>query len=250
MKYLESLQKLGLTNDQAKIYETLINARLLPARLIAQKSGIGRELCYVVLKQLESLELAERLTQGKVIMFRAMHPRHVKNLLEDKKNLVAAAEASYKESIAHMVSDFNMSQNKPFIRFYEGPEGLQKTYDHILKYAKEVRVIRSLYDYEHQNLRKMVTEQLAKQASKGIRSYVLSPHLSHMGSEKLLHNLERKITRKIIAKEKFTMPAQVIIYNDTVSITSMKKDVITTIIENKDISETFRNLFQYMWDAE
>lgn len=250
MKYLENLKKLGLTSDQAKIYEILISANLLPARLVAQKSGIGRELSYVVLKQLEGLGLAERLTQGKIILFRARHPRNIKTLLEEKRNLVVEAEASYKEAIAHMVSDFNVSQSKPFIRFYEGEEGLQKTYDHILKYAKEVRVIRSLYDHEHQNLRKMVTAQLEKQANKGIRSFVLSPHLPHMRPEKLSHNLERKITRKVIPKEKFTMPSQVIIYNDTVSITSMKKDMITTIIESADIAATFRNLFQYMWDTE
>lgn len=250
MKYLDSLKKLGLTQDQAKIYEILVMVNVLPARLIAQKSGIGRELTYTVLKQLEQLDLVERLNQTKIIVFRAKHPRHVKKLLEEKRNIVADAERSYQETISGLVSDFNISHNQPFIRFYEGEEGLKKTYDHILKHAKEVRVIRSLYDYEHENLRSLVTSQLKKQAEKGIRSFVLSPHLPHMRPEKLSHNLERKITRKVIQKEKFIMPAQVIVYNNSVSITSMKKEVVTTIIENEDIAQTFLNLFQYMWDAE
>ncbi len=250
MKYLEMLKKLGLTREQAKIYEILLGANVLPARMVAQKSGIGRELSYVILGQLENLGLAEKLTEGKVALFQAKHPRNIKNLLEEKRERLAEAEAGYQEHISHLVSDFNISHSKPFIRFYEGEEGLQKTYNHILKYAKEVRVIRSLYDHEHQNLRKMVTEQLKKQAEKGIRSFVLSPHLPHMRPEKLSHNLERKLTRKVIPKEKFTMPAQVMIYNNTVSITSMKKDMITTIIESEDIATTFRNLFQYMWDTE
>lgn len=250
MKYLENLKKLGLSEDQAKIYEILISHSLLPARLVAERAGVGRELAYLLLRQLEALHLAERITSGKVTLFRAKHPRHIKKLLEDQRNLLVAAEAGYQESITHMVSDFNMSQGKPFVRFYEGEEGLQKTYDHILKYAKEVRVIRSLYDYEHQNLRAMVTEQLKNQAAKNIRSFVLSPHLPHMRPEKLSHNLERKLTRKIIPKEKFIMPAQVMIYNNTVSITSMKKNIITTVIENEDIAATFKNLFQYMWDSE
>ena len=249
MKYIESLEKLGLTQDQAKIYETLIVAPLMPASLISRKSGVGRELAYVVLGQLESLGLVERSTQSKIILFRATHPRHIKKILEVKRETALVAEKAYQDIITGMVSDFNTAHNKPFIRFYEGTEGLQKTYDHILKYSKTVHVIRSLYDHEKPELRKMITEQLKKQSAMKIRSFVLTPHLPHMSPEKLTHDLERNITRKIIPKDKFTLPSQVIIYNNSVSITSMKKELLTTIIENEDIAQTFRTLFNFMWDS-
>lgn len=249
MKYIESLIKLGFTQDQAKIYEILVSCPVLPARLIAKKADVGRELTYTVLKQLENLDLAERSTQGKIILFRAKNPRNVKKILEQKRESALVAEKAYQDVIGGMISDYNIAHAKPYIRFYEGIEGLQKTYDHILKYAKNVYVIRSLYDYDNVKIRKVVTEQLEKQAEKKIHSYVLSPQLPHMSKEKLMHNLERNITRKVLAKEKFTLPSQVIIYNNTVSITSMKKDMVTTIIENEDIAQTFMTLFNYMWDA-
>ncbi len=249
MRYIESLTKLGLSPDQAKIYETLLATTLLPARMISRKSGVGRELTYVVLEQLENMDLAERSTEGKIILFRAKHPRHIKKVLEEKRETALVAEKAYKDIINALVGDFNVTHNKPFIRFYEGTEGLLKTYDYILKYAKTVHVIRSLYDSENPELRALITEQLKKQATKRIRSFVLTPQLAHMSNEKLSHDFERNITRKIIPKEKFTLPSQIIIYNNTVSITSMKKDVMTTIIENEDIAETFRKMFQYMWDT-
>ncbi len=250
MQYLDSLTKLGLTPDQAKIYEILVSSPVLPARLVSERSGVGRELTYIVLKQLESLDLIEKSTKGKIILFRAKNPRAIKKVLEEKRESVLLAEKAYQDIAGKMIADFNIANSKPFIRFYEGVEGLQKTYDHILKYTNEVYVIRSLYDYENQTIRKMVTEQLKKQAEKKIKSYVLTPHLEHMGKEKLVHNLERNITRKVLPKEKFTLPSQVIIYNNTVSITSMKKEIITTIIENEDIAQTFKTLFNYMWNME
>ena len=249
MRYIESLTKLGLTPDQAKIYETLLATTLLPARMISRKAGVGRELTYVVLGQLENLELVERSTQGKIILFKAKHPRHIKKVLEEKRETVLVAEKAYQDIIGAMVGDFNVIHNKPFIRFYEGTEGLQKTYDYILKYAKTVHVIRSLYDSENPELRTLITEQLKKQAAKKIRSFVITPQLAHMSNEKVSHDMERNITRKIIPKDKFTLPSQIIIYNNTVSITSMKKEIITTIIENEDIAETFRRMFQYMWET-
>lgn len=250
MKYLQQLTTLGLTKDQAKIYETLLFVTTLPARLIAQKSGVGRELTYLVLKQLEKLDLVERQNEGKIILFRAKDPRNIKQILEQKRAESISAERAYQETIAEMVGEYNNTHNKPFIRFYEGIEGLQKTYDHILRHAKTVRVLRSVYDREHASLRDMVIKQIQKQAEKGIRSYVLSPALPHMQPEKLLHNTKRNITRKTVPKEKFTLPSQIIIYNNTVSITSMKDEIITTVIESEAIAQTFLNLFTYMWDAE
>ena len=111
-------------------------------------------------------------------------------------------------------------------------------------------VIRSLYDYDNPELRSMITEQLEKQAAKSIQSYVLTPKLDHMKPEKVVKNMKRNITRKIVSKDLFTLPSQIIIYNSTVSITSMKGAIVTTIIENQDIATTFLNLFNYMWSQE
>ena len=250
MKYLESLTKLGLTQDQAKIYEVLISATVLPARLVARQSGVGRELCYIVLDQLEQLGLAERLVSNKITLFKALHPRNIKRIVEEKQEKVLVAEQAYQDIIVKMIGDFSVSHNKPYIKFYEGLEGLQKTYGHILRHAKTVRVMRSLYDYENQEIRIMVTDQIKKQAQKGIKSYVLTPLLPHMKSEKLTYNSEKNVVRKVIPKEKFILPAQVIIYNNTVSITTVRKEVVTTIIENEDIAKTFLAMFTYMWDRE
>ncbi|MDB4984704.1 MAG: transcriptional regulator TrmB [Patescibacteria group bacterium] len=250
MKYLESFKKLGMTADQSKIYEVLVAIPLAPARMIAQKARVGRELTYVVLGQLENLGLVERSTQGKIILFRAKNPRTIKKLVEEKEEEASSAHKAYQDIIGNLVSDYNMNHGKPFIRFYEGLDGLQKTYEHILKHAKTVYVIRSLFDYEHAEIRSAVVAQLEAQAKKGIRSYVISPKLDHMGSEKVTHNMTRNITRKVVPKEKLTLPSQIVIYNNTVSITSMKKEIITTVIENDDIAQTFKKLFDYLWESE
>jgi hypothetical protein len=70
-----------------------------------------------------------------------------------------------------------------------------------------------------------------------------------MKTEKIIHNLERNITRKVVPLEKLELPSQVIIYNNTVSITSLKKEIVTTVIENEDIAQTFKKIFDYLWDA-
>lgn len=250
MKFQEQLTKLGLTIDQAKIYEVLLGTPLLPARIIAKNAGVGRELTYGLLKKLEEINLVERLSDKKIILFRVKHPRQIKNLLLKKEEEFLNAQKSYHDTMGQILAEYNIAHNKPFIKFYEGKDGLKKVYEHINKYAKEVRVIRSLYDYENSEIRAMITDQLQKQAEKNILSYVLSPALPHMKEEKLLFDPKRNIVRKIVDKKNFSLPAQVIIYNNTVSITTMKDDIITTIIENKDIADTFKKVFEYAWNRE
>ncbi len=121
---------------------------------------------------------------------------------------------------------------------------------YLLKHAQTAYVIRSLYDYERKDVREAVRAQLEAQAKNGIRSYVISPKLPHMKPERVAHNTERNITRRVVPAEKLELPSQVMVYNDTVSITSFKSDIVTTAIENKDIADTFKKLFDYLWSTE
>lgn len=49
--------------------------------------------------------------------------------------------------------------------------------------------------------------------------------------------------------EKLNIPAQVIVYGDKVAITNFKESMITVAVESKYIAETFRLMFEYMWDS-
>lgn len=251
MKYSESLKKIGLTKDQAAVYQVLVKVPLLPARVISVQAKVPRELTYIVLGQLEQKGLVERSSQGKIALFRAKEPSVVlKQLVEQKKVEAQEAEATYQAVVTDLVGDFNSGHGKPFIRFYEGIDGLEKTYNHLLRHAKTVYVIRSLFDYEHKELRAAVVKQLEKQAKQGIRSYVISPKLPHMKAERVMHDMERNITRRVVPQEKLELPSQIIIYNNTVSITSMREELVTTVIENKDIALTFRKIFDYLWESD
>lgn len=252
MKYTNELIRVGLTREQALIYEILLDSPLLPVRTISKNAGVGRELTYYVLDQLSALDMCEKVENiGKVALWRAKHPESIKKVAEEKKTVAEEANIAYGKVIEHLVSDFNSLHSRPHVKFFEGFDGLNETYADILKNTKEVFVFRSLYDHENSELRALVSEQLKKQSSAGIRSYVLTPKLEHMSSTVYSHDMARNITRKIIPKDKFVLPAYILIYKGKVSITSVKnKDsMVTTLIENSDIADTFLTLFQFMWDS-
>lgn len=250
MKYIDELITIGMTKDQAAVYETLLSSLVLPVRVIAQKSGISRELTYVVLGQLIENGFVEKLaSETKVALYRALHPETIHILIDNKKRKADEAASAYERVLTDMSSHFNSVRNRPHVKFFEGLEGLKQTYEDMIASTKKVYLFRSLLDHDHPEVRPLVLEQIQKQVEAGIRSYVISPKLPHMSGELYRHNMERNITRKIIPVEKFSLPAQIMIYGNKVSITSFKKEMSTTIVENSEIAETFLKLFQYVWDS-
>ncbi len=250
MKYTNELKKIGLTPDQASVYEVLIENPALTARLVAVNAGVNRELTYIVLGQLESLGLVERLERPKKItLFRALHPKHIQKIVDNKNTEAEKATDAFNKMFQKMLLSYNSARHHPHVSFYEGLDGLAVVYDMVLSEAKKVQVIRSRYDYDNQDVRKMVTAQITAQANKGIESYVLSPLLPHMDNTPHIYSSKKKSARKIIPVGKFDLPAQIIIYNNKVCITSFTDEIVTTITESPAIAQTFKILFAYIWDS-
>ena len=55
--------------------------------------------------------------------------------------------------------------------------------------------------------------------------------------------------RRFIPKDKFPLSSSIIIYDNKVGIVSLKGKLIGVIIENKEISNTLRSIFNIAWDG-
>lgn len=250
MKYTHVFHQLGLSENEARVYETLLSRATLPVRMISRFAETGRELTYSILDRLITLGLIEKVPgKNPVALYRAKHPREAERLVQEKKTEALRAQESFTHVFESMVASYNTAHNRPYVKFYEGLEGFRKTYEDILKSTKQVYVLRSHYDHERPEIRILIEEFIAKQTKAGIRSYVISPKLPHMSPLPYQHSEKRNISRKVLPLKRFSLSAQIIIYDDTVSITSFKTELMTTIIENKDIAQAFLVMFQFMWDS-
>lgn len=241
----------GLTKEQARIYLFLLENGLTPAKGIASKTGIGRALTYKILEQLIDLELAEKREDiGKVTLFFPTHPKRIKELVVARKERAVEASEAFEHSFGLLASSFNLLSGKPNIQFFEGVEGLQRVYDDILETNQHIRVISSPIHHGKQEALHLIREQIIKQAVQKIQTKAITPHAEGQTETTTPVSEDKKylITRKIVPAEKLNIPAQVIVYGDKVAITNFREDVITVVIESKYIAETFRLMFEYMWE--
>lgn len=246
----ELLISLGLTPDEASIYNVLLEGGFMPARTVATRASLGRPLTYKILDDLIIKGVAEKKdTGGKVSLFAPVHPRELEKLLEKKKGEIDNIKKALDESLGGMISKYNLFIGKPNVQFFEGKEGLTKMYNDINIEKNDILLIQSPFDSEFPEIDDLVQKQIKKQVANNIHTKAITPQITTTKEWVKNNDMENLVTRCIIPEKILDIPAQILIYGNKVGISSVKKPFITTIIEDKSINDTFRILFEYIWNV-
>lgn len=243
------LLQFGLSPSQAEVYSLLLNIGRQKAGEIARKATIKRGLVYKALEELETMSLIERLKEvGKPDFFLPKHPENMRSHIEERLRKARDAEVLFSSHIGELASHFVLTTGKPGVRSYDGLEGLKFVYKEINEKHDHFKLIRSFYDHTDKEISNLVERQIERQVEKDIESQVLT-HITPKAIEYALAYRENKTTVNphFITDEKFKLPAQIALYGNKVAITDFPSMLITTIIENKAIKDTFDTLFDFIW---
>lgn len=243
------LIKAGLSPEQSVVYGVLLKNGKLSARKVHQKTPFKRGLVYKVLDQLVSLGLVEKIDEkGRVANFLAQHPIKLRDLAEQKEREAKDAQVALASVLPALISDFNMISGQPGISFFEGVEGLAKVYNDVVLVGKDIMLFRSVYDDDHPELAKLVEKQIKRQVEKGLHTLALTPLSKDTQVTVIESDDKNLVKRRVVPREKFILDSQIIIYGNKVAIVSLKNKLISTIIDNEDINNTWRTIFHYIWE--
>jgi len=242
-----ALVDIGLNDDQAVIYKSLLSLGPSKAHRVAFQSGVKRALTYKVLSQLKDIGLVEakETNEDKVTTFYPSHPSNLENLIQNKTKMLSNAQSSYENVIQSLTSSYNLSNKKPNVQFFEGIKGLHYVFDDILKKRADVLIFRSYLDTASKDVSEIIDDYRVRRKRLGLKVRLISSR--PFNKELLEEDKENFVTRKYLSQEKFPLPAEITVYEDKVAIISYKDPMMTTVIENQDIKTTFKVLFELLW---
>lgn len=249
MKYEQFLIQLGLSKEQAIVYEALIQSGLIPARSITQKTGIKRGMVYKTLEQLIELGLVEKKDNvGKITLFLPAHPNTLRTILEKKNEEVKAVEITLNSVINKLSSDYNLISGRPNVQFFEGLEGMKKVLEDSLSAQTEI------YSYaDIEIVQKYIPDINAEYVKKREKFNVKKKAilLDTPFSRDFLKDYYKNVTDIKLIKIKSTSFHTVMqIYDNKVSyITLTEKEMIGVIIEDKHIYNMHKDLFEFTWET-
>lgn len=242
------MQKAGLSQNEAKVLAELYVGGEIRMRELAKRVSLKRVTVYAVVNSLVDKELAGIIKKGKIQFAFAKHPDNLTALINSRKKEVNNVYQNWEEIYPDVLSLFNQNRVMPGVQFLDGFSGLQKVYDNVIAEGEEVWLFRSRYDNDHPELRRIIQDHIDKKKRRKISSRVITPvrvskaryHFEELDKQML-------VTRCMVPRAKFTLESQVMIYGDYVALTAMKDDIFTTVINNDSINQTFRVMFEYIW---
>ncbi len=249
ISYLPYLTQAGLDQDQATIYECLIKNGQLPAGKISQKTPIKRGLVYKILETLVEMGLVIKHEEPKkVAVFEPAHPLKLKEIAEKKEEQAKSAQGVLDSIMQPLILSYSSTSSKPGILFLPGIEGLSKVYEIILKKRAPLKILASNLDRDNKKISDLIDKQIVRQHSYGITTRSIGSSSDSTLSPEQVKGLQNKgIELKKI--NSFSLPSQIIIFGDSIAITALTPELITTYIENEAIAKTMSIVFDRLWQT-
>jgi len=134
---LATLERLGLTSNEAKIYLTLLEIGRSAINGIAEKTGLHRRTIYDCLQRLEEKGLVSFVVEGKKRFFNAVDPHRFLDYLKEKEDKIKEDETAVNNILPKLLAIAAKSKDKTEITVHKGKEGLKTIFEDLLRTGKE-----------------------------------------------------------------------------------------------------------------
>lgn len=237
------LLQTDLTPSQAEILEYLYQNKEEKASIIAKNIKRSRAIVYKELEGLANIGIVAKIEKpGKVTVFSAGHPSLLEKLLENREKQLKKDRELLSNYLPDMVSAFNLINNKPGIKIYEGIEGLEKIYEEILREGKDIFLVRSAYEPTYkEKIIPIVNDFIKNRVKKNIKVTAITPSDELSDPSK---DATWLMTRFATNKESYDAPVEIDIFGNKIAILSFGDELIGMIIESKQIAQSLTQIFQ------
>ncbi len=239
-------KQLGLSSEKATLYLTLLNSGPQTAITLAKLSGIKRTYVYHLSQELAKENLIKLSQKGRTTFFTALSPDTLLARAEERQTQARLAMAGLEAALPELQSKYHLSDAKPAVTYFEGVEGLRKVYKDVINTKEDIILFRSTHDEADPRGAEILKEHVEERTKAGIHTRAITPMVDIAVENFLKHDQERLFERHLTKNKNFFLPSQIMVYGTKVAITSFKSN-LSTIIDNPEISQTFRQLFDLLW---
>lgn len=233
----KELSNLGFSDNEALVYLALLELGSGSNTQISRKAGLNRITTFEVLKRLSQKGIVSGFKMKGVMYFGALNPQI---LIKQQRESLGLLEKGLNE-IVQSKADFK----KPKISNYSTKEGLKQIYEESLLSRSEILTFTNSKEIKEYFGSEYVDNYVSQRVKKGIsvRGFAIS---GEVGEQDRLEGEE--FLRKVrLIPENHKINNEIMIFDDKVALLSTK-DEIGIVIKNQSISESFRNIWEMLWE--
>ncbi len=234
------LEDIGLTENEAKVYLTLLETGSTTAGVIVKKTNLHRSTTYEIIRRLIETGMINYVIKEGRRYFEATDPEKFLDVMKER-------EEKLRSILPRLKMKRNIAKIKQEAYVYEGKKGVKTVFEDVLKtLEKGEEWLIFGASGEPVPLQDFLRSFEIRRSKKGV---VLKIIFSE-GAEfiDVLKNLPAT-ELKVLPKEYMT-PSEVEIFGDKTAIILWGEKPVAFVIENKEIADSFRKYFNLMWEQD
>lgn len=240
------LKKLNFSDKEAKVYLALLELGEAPVQKIFEKAKVNRATTYIVLEALQKRGVVSTVEKDKKTVFAAESPRALLKLFRAQEQELKEKQNEFKKTLPELEALFNLSAEKPTVKFFAGPGGVRAVREDILQSG--VKTLYNIYSKEYvDQIRALFGDDENEEFLKRERELGISIKSIYTSDSGPYEGFQLKGERKFVPKEKFPVSGDILIYEDRVALTTLRGKIVSVIIESREIAGTLRTIFELAW---
>ncbi len=242
--YEELLREIGLSLNEARVYEALLELGESSVQEISLKSKVHRRNVYDSVSKLIEKGLTSEVIIKSQKNFKAVHPRRLMELLKEK-------ETKLDKSLPELATKYKQTEEKEEAYVYRGIEGFKNYLQDILKTKETVYFLGAKAFWLDPRLKHFIPRFEKERKRLGIKFVHLFDYEVKKQKSEIL-NVVGKPYRFL--PKKYSSETAVDIFGDYVvtfvgvEVGKLQDEPIQFVTKSKLLADGHRKFFQFMWD--
>src|SRR3989344_7849636 len=229
------LKQLGLTTNEALVYNALLELGPSLAGQISRKTGLHRRTVYDTTDMLIKKGLIGYILKNNRRLFQASNPQRFLEILKEKEEII-------NNELPNMLSYYNRTLEKEETNFYKGKEGLKSVFEGQIEAGREILVL-GASPLAYEILQFYFRWFDKRRAERRIKARIIFNRDGHKAG-KIPYSDIRYLPQK------YSSPLAVNIYGKKVALILWSRErPLAIVIKNQEIADGYRKYFELMWRA-
>ncbi|MEK6909221.1 MAG: helix-turn-helix domain-containing protein [Nanoarchaeota archaeon] len=223
------LKEAGLTDNEQKVYTSLVDLGSSLAGKISRKTGLHRRTVYDVTETLIQKGLISYIIENNRRVFTAVNPQRILDVIDEKKNMLTPLVESLKQK-------FNTSKKKEQTNFYKGKNGMKMVFESQLEYP-EILILGATRD-AYNAMPYYFKWFNERRKEKRVKIRVITS--------------DKSISPKILAEtrylaEKYSSHMVINIYGINVAMILWGKNPFALVVQQEEFASGYKKYFEILW---
>jgi predicted DNA-binding transcriptional regulator len=243
--YQETLEGLGLSPNEAKIYETLVEHGELGVSEIATRAQIHRRNAYDAIRRLIDKGLCFEILSQKENLYNAVDPGKLLELTEEKRQSIEAILPDLNKKFLQRTAS-----EEAFI--YKGYEGQKNIWREILRVGKDIHIIGAKAQWFDPKLDAPRAAFYRETKRKKMKFHLLYDSEIKTQLPSFAKEYPGFVEYRWLPKES-SSTAIIVIFGDYVvmyagvGIMKMSENTVFFVIKSSELAEGYRTWFKNIW---